>query len=63
MLTLGTSLAAANWFLFVTGALAVGLLVYRTRTEEEKLLARFGGDYRAYVERTGRFLPRIRPNR
>ena len=63
LLTLGTSLAAANGFLFVTGALAVGLLVLRTRTEEEQLLARFGGDYRAYVERTGRFLPRIRANR
>ena len=63
LLTLGTSLVAANWFLFVTGALAVSLLVVRTRIEEEKLLARFGGDYRAYVERTGRFLPRIRANR
>jgi len=63
LLTLGTSLVAANWFLFVTGALAVSLLVVRTRTEEEKLMARFGGNYRAYVERTGRFLPRIRANR
>jgi protein-S-isoprenylcysteine O-methyltransferase Ste14 len=63
LLMLGASLAAANWFLFVTGALAVSLLVARTRIEEEKLLARFGGDYRAYVERTGRFLPRMRANR
>jgi protein-S-isoprenylcysteine O-methyltransferase Ste14 len=63
LLTLGTSLAAANWFLFATGALAVGLLVVRTRTEEEKLMTRFGGDYRAYVERTGRFLPKMRAHR
>ena len=53
------SLLAANWFLFVTGALVLALLIVRTRTEEEKLLARFGDVYRAYMERTGRFLPKI----
>lgn len=52
------SLVAANWFLLFTGGLAVVLLIVRTRTEEEKLLARFGDAYRAYMERTGRFLPR-----
>ncbi len=56
---LGTSLVAANWFLLVTGALFVGVLITRTRIEEEKLLARFGDGYRAYMERTGRFVPRI----
>jgi protein-S-isoprenylcysteine O-methyltransferase Ste14 len=53
------SLAAANWFLFLTGGLLLVLIVIRTRTEEEKLLARFGESYRAYMERTGRFLPGI----
>jgi protein-S-isoprenylcysteine O-methyltransferase Ste14 len=57
------SLIAANWFLLSTGGLAFGLLVVRTQTEEEKLLARFGEDYRAYMKRTGRFLPRTRANR
>ena len=56
--TLGSALAAANWFILLTGGLAVALLVIRTRTEEEKLLLRFGDSYRAYVGRTGRFLPR-----
>ena len=56
---LANSLAAANWFLFVTGGLALLLLVIRTRREEERLLSRFGDSYRAYMERTGRFLPRI----
>jgi len=60
---LGTSLITANWFLFVTGGLVVGLLIIRTRTEEEKLLVRFGGSYQAYMERTGRFLPKIRANK
>lgn len=53
------SVVAANWFLFLTGGLALGLMVARTRKEEEKLLACFGDAYRAYMERTGRFLPRL----
>jgi len=56
-------LVVANWFLLLTGGLACVLLVIRTRTEEKKLLARFGDDYRPYMKRAGRFLPRIRANR
>ncbi|HKZ03324.1 MAG TPA: isoprenylcysteine carboxylmethyltransferase family protein [Pyrinomonadaceae bacterium] len=56
---LANSLVASNWFLFLTGGLALVLIFVRTRTEEEKLLARFGDDYRAYRKRTGRFLPRV----
>ena len=56
---LANSLAAANWFLFLTGGLAFVLMIVRTRTEEEKLLARFGDSYRVYMDRTGRFLPKI----
>lgn len=55
---LANALAAANWFLLLTGGVLVALLVVRTRTEEEKLRLRFGDSYRAYVERTGRFLPK-----
>jgi protein-S-isoprenylcysteine O-methyltransferase Ste14 len=54
------SLATANWFIFLTGSIAFGLIVMRTRTEEEKLLARFGDEYRRYRERTGRFIPKLR---
>ena len=53
-------LAAANWFLLVAGGVVVALLVVRTRTEEEKLLLRFGDSYRTYMDQTGRFLPKIR---
>jgi protein-S-isoprenylcysteine O-methyltransferase Ste14 len=63
LLMVAVSLIAANWFLLLTGGLAFVLLVVRTRTEEEKLLARFGEPYRAYMKRTGRFLPRTRANR
>ena len=63
LLMMAVSLIAANWFLLLTGGLAFVLLVVRTQTEEEKLLARFGEAYRAYMKRTGRFLPRTRANR
>jgi protein-S-isoprenylcysteine O-methyltransferase Ste14 len=56
---LASSLAAANWFLFLSGALWFALIIVRTRTEEEKLAARFGESYRLYRERTGRFFPRL----
>jgi len=57
--TVGTSLVAANWFFFVAGCLMFLLLVIRTRKEEENLVARFGDDYRNYMQRTGRFVPRL----
>lgn len=58
----GNALAAANWFLALSGGLTLALLVARTRIEEEKLIARFGDRYRLYMNETGRFLPKsIRP--
>lgn len=56
---LGNSLAAANWFLLASGCVVVVLQVIRTRKEEENLVARFGEEYRGYIERTGRFVPRV----
>ncbi len=56
---LANSLIAANWFLFLTGATVFVLIIIRTRKEEELLVARFGVAYRQYMERTGRFLPKI----
>ena len=57
LLIVASSLVVSNWFLLLTGGLVLVLLVVRTRTEEERLLARFGDAYRGYAERTGRFLP------
>ena len=53
------SLVTANWFLALTGGTTFGLLVLRTRIEEEKLIERFGEDYKEYMKRAGRFLPRL----
>jgi len=57
LLLFAISLAAANWYLLLTGSLVLTLLVVRTSREEERLLARFGDDYRAYMARTNRFVP------
>lgn len=59
VLAMSMSLQMANWFMLATGAAAVILLAIRSRTEEDRLLARFGESYRAYRSQTGRFLPKI----
>ena len=59
LFTLATGLTAANWFVLLVGVVVFSLLAIRSRTEEEKLLERFGESYRAYKARTGRFLPRM----
>ena len=59
LVILGNSLATANGFFFVAGCLMFLLLVIRTRKEEQNLIARFGDDYRNYMQRTGRFVPRL----
>ena len=52
------SLVAANWFFFAAGFVMFVLLMIRTGKEEENLIARFGDNYRSYMQRTGRFWPR-----
>jgi protein-S-isoprenylcysteine O-methyltransferase Ste14 len=59
VLAMSMSLQMANWFMLATGAAGVILLAIRSRTEEDRLLARFGESYRAYRSQTGRFLPKI----
>jgi len=57
--TIANGLVAANWFLLAGGLLAFALLVVRTSREEDRLVARFGDSYRNYMNRTGRFLPKL----
>jgi len=63
LLVTASALVTANWFVLVAGVLLFVLMVVRTRTEEAKLLERFGDAYRTYMERTGRFFPRTQPRR
>jgi protein-S-isoprenylcysteine O-methyltransferase Ste14 len=61
LLILGSSLLiAANWFV---GGAWIGMAAVdiqgRIRYEEEKMLSRFGEEYRNYARRTGGLLPRL----
>lgn len=60
LLFVSVALLTANVFIFVSGILILSLLIARTKKEERNLLQRFGEDYRNYMRRTGRFIPRPR---
>jgi protein-S-isoprenylcysteine O-methyltransferase Ste14 len=53
------SLLAANWFMSLATLSVLVMLLVRLPKEEEKLMQRFGDDYREYAKRTGRLLPRF----
>jgi protein-S-isoprenylcysteine O-methyltransferase Ste14 len=59
LFTLALALMSANGVVLIGGVVAFILLAIRSRTEEAKLLERFGEPYRAYRAATGRFLPKI----
>lgn len=48
------------WVAGTIVVLLTAVMLMRVRREEAVLLAAFGDDYRAYMARTGRFLPRLR---
>jgi protein-S-isoprenylcysteine O-methyltransferase Ste14 len=63
LLFTGFSIVAANWFVFTMLSLACVILMLRTPVEEQHLIDRFGDEYRQYMSRTGRYLPRLRSAR
>jgi protein-S-isoprenylcysteine O-methyltransferase Ste14 len=54
------SLLAANWFMGLASVAVLVMLLVRLPKEEARLIERFGDEYRAYTERTGCLLPRLR---
>jgi len=50
---------ADNWFITAFGILAFILMASRTPKEEANLVEKFGDEYREYMKRTGRYLPRL----
>ena len=50
---------ADNWFIALLGVLAFVGMAIRTPKEEANLVEKFGDEYREYMKRTGRFLPRL----
>jgi protein-S-isoprenylcysteine O-methyltransferase Ste14 len=57
---LAYSLLSANWIVAIANLAAVTLM-YRARVadEEQMLIDQFGDDYRAYMRRTGRLIPKF----
>ncbi len=53
------ALLLANWFILLMGISALVVLAIRTPIEEAKLIEKFGDEYREYMKRTGRFVPRL----
>ena len=54
----GLALVCANWFVGLAAGLGFGAaMLIRTPDEERMLVEEFGDEYRAYMARTGRFLP------
>lgn len=57
--SLALSLLTANWIFVAVCALATAALVWRVPKEEQMMMEAFGDEYRAYMQRTGRFLPKF----
>jgi protein-S-isoprenylcysteine O-methyltransferase Ste14 len=52
-------LMADNWFIILLAVLAFIAMAVRTPKEEANLIEKFGDEYREYMKRTGRFLPKF----
>ncbi len=55
---IGLAVESANWLVAPPTLAGIVLLCARAWREENMLIERFGDKYRAYMKRTGRFLPR-----
>ncbi len=53
-------LISANWIIGIAGLGMSIVVASRVDKEEALMIEEFGDQYRAYMQRTGRFLPRIR---
>ena len=53
------ALLTANWVFMALAALSVVGVVARVPREEQMMIDEFGDEYRAYMQRTGRFFPRL----
>lgn len=58
-LFLAFGMMADNWFIILLGVLAFIVMAIRTPKEEANLIQKFGDEYREYMKRTGRFLPKL----
>lgn len=54
----GITLIAANWFLSAFFFISIVDLALRIPKEERMMIEEFGSEYKAYMQRTGRLLPK-----
>ena len=55
----GLVFVAASWLVVPLVAVAIFVLYARIGEEEAMMIEQFGDEYRIYMQRTGRFLPRL----
>jgi protein-S-isoprenylcysteine O-methyltransferase Ste14 len=58
-LFIALALLTQSWLIFLFISIGFVLLAVRLPNEEAHLIAKFGDEYRAYMQRTGKFLPRL----
>ncbi len=58
--SLAFSLLSSNWVIGISGLGTSILCVARVGEEEALMIEEFGDQYRAYMERTGRFVPPVK---
>ena len=56
---LALALVSTNWFFVAFFIICLAGLWFRVPKEEQMMLNQFGEDYKAYMQRTGRFLPKL----
>lgn len=57
---IGTSLLSANWLVTLAHMLSViSMYLVRVSDEEAMMIEQFGDEYREYMRRTGRLLPKL----
>ena len=52
------ALVTANWVFINFAIIAAGLTIARVPKEEQMMIQKFGENYKAYMQRTGRFFPK-----
>ncbi len=60
LLFLSFALMASNWFIGLVTLLSLMMLMIRLPREEANLIERFGDEYKNYMKRTGRLIPKLR---
>jgi protein-S-isoprenylcysteine O-methyltransferase Ste14 len=55
---IGIALVTANWVFIVFALVMIASMVARVPKEEQMMIEKFGEEYKAYMQRTGRFFPK-----